>query len=82
MLLSPLSMVQDTQDATIADPRTSESLILLLDPLLLDPLLLDPLDTLEPETLFKETLEPTNLFLDTLDTLKGKPPLPVPLLPW
>ena len=50
MLLSPLSTVQDTQDPMIADPRTLESLILLLDPL---PLLLDPLDTLEPETLFK-----------------------------
>ena len=77
MLLSPLSTVQDTQDPMIADPRTSESLILLLDPLLLD-----PLDTLEPETLFKETLEPTNLFMDTVDTLKAKPPLLIPLLQW
>ena len=61
MLLSPLLTVQDMQDPMIADPRTSESLILLLDPLLLDPLLLDS---------------------PFQDTLKAKPPLLVPLLPW
>ena len=75
MLLSPLSTVQDTQDPTFADPHTSESLNLLLDPLLLD--LLDPRDTLEPETRSTDTLEPETPFLDTL-----KPPLLVPLLPW